>query len=46
MTSEEELWEAYTAGAENGYQHADQGYALTFDALREDFGAWLEQWDG
>lgn len=41
----DELWEAFTAGAELGYQWADEGEAYTYDHMREDFELWLEQRD-
>jgi hypothetical protein len=40
--SEDELWEAYTAGAENGFDHATEGVAIDYDLLRTDFDAWQE----
>lgn len=41
----EEMWEAFTAGAELGYLWADNGESYTFDHMREDFDTWLEQRD-
>jgi hypothetical protein len=42
---EDELWEAYTAGVDNGHAHAVEGEEPNYDMLREDFAAWLEQRD-